>query len=209
MTPRRRNMPSDLLSLPDDALCTSRHLTRREAAKGARSACRSLRDACRALDETRASGLHHRHRLFVANSRTQVVEMSPAHPPTSTSCGAGRKARGSPETGAASTSRAAWWSWTRTTALRALVSIVMDVTECPVADDFFFCSLLEGNGRLFHRERRRLASGVALRRRQMEFTVALRRVHGRRVTAFRYRARAREFCGHIETTRVFSSARPG
>lgn len=23
------------------------------------------------------------------------------------------------------------------------VSIVMDVTECPVADDFFFCSLLE------------------------------------------------------------------
>ena len=72
-------MPSDLLSLPDDVLLhIASHLTRREAAKGARSACRSLRDACRALDENPSpSGLHHRHRLFVANSRTsQVVEMS-------------------------------------------------------------------------------------------------------------------------------------
>ena len=72
-------MPSDLLSLPDDVLLhIASHLTRREAARGARSACRSLRDACRALDENPSpSGLHHRHRLFVANSRTsQVVEMS-------------------------------------------------------------------------------------------------------------------------------------
>ena len=72
-------MPSDLLSLPDDALLNIlSHLTRREAASGARRACRSLRAACRALDENPSpSGLHHRHRLFVANSATcEVVEMS-------------------------------------------------------------------------------------------------------------------------------------
>lgn len=72
-------MPSDLMSLPDDALLNIlSHLTRREAARGARRACRSLRAACRALDENPSpSGLHHRHRLFVANSATcEVVEMS-------------------------------------------------------------------------------------------------------------------------------------
>ena len=72
-------MPSDLLSLPDDALLNIlSHLTRREAARGARLACRSLRAACQTLDANpNPRGLHHRHRLFVANSATcEVVEMS-------------------------------------------------------------------------------------------------------------------------------------
>jgi hypothetical protein len=72
-------MLSDLLSLPDDALLNIlSHLTRREAARGARLACRSLRAACQTLDANpNPRGLHHRHRLFVANSATcEVVEMS-------------------------------------------------------------------------------------------------------------------------------------
>ena len=72
-------MSSDLLSIPDDALLNIlSHLTRREAARGARLACRSLRAACQTLDANpNPRGLHHRHRLFVANSATcEVVEMS-------------------------------------------------------------------------------------------------------------------------------------
>ena len=72
-------MSSDLLSLPDDALLNIlSHLTRREAARGARLACRSLRAACQTLDANpNPRGLHHRHRLFVANSATcEVVEIA-------------------------------------------------------------------------------------------------------------------------------------